>query len=431
MASASLALTLYRGAGYLAVPLLYPLVAWRVRRGKDDPARRHERFGRATAMRPSGPLVWVHAASVGETNAVLPLIRRIAEGGVTVLLTTTTLTAARIAEKRLPDGAIHQFVPFDLVPVIRRFLGYWRPEATLFVESEIWPATLSELASRAVPSVVVNGRLSQRSWRRWRNRRGLAERVFGMIGVALTQTEKDAERFGDVGVARCIATGNLKFDGAPLPDNKPVVEQLCQQIAGRPVWIAASTHAGEEAMIAEAHNRLRARFPDILTIVVPRHPDRGAAVAEIFAAAGITSACRSDAAAIKPSMGAYVADTIGEMGVFYRLAPVAFIGGSLVAFGGHNPIEPAELKAAVIAGTHVENFADVYRAFDEAGALVTVNDAASLADAVRRYLETPDAAAASAVRAEAILENGRGALERTYAALKEILPVSSAVENTP
>ena len=415
------AMVVYRGLGRAATPFLHLLLAWRQRKSKEDPARRSERYGKASKARPAGTLVWVHAASVGETNAVLPLVERFVADRVAVLLTTATVTSAKIAEKRLPAGAIHQYVPFDVVPAVRRFLDTWQPQAAFFVESELWPATLSELAARAVPVGIVNGRLSRRSWSRWKKRPALAGTVFGLVDRCLAQTDRDAERFRDLGLADVVVTGNLKFDSELLPFDTVAEAELSAVIAGRPVWVAASTHAGEDDAVAAVHETLAPGHPGLLTLLVPRHPRRGAEIAAVLAERGLNVSRRSQGEGITPQTDVYIADTIGELGLFYRLAPVAFVGGSMIPFGGHNPIEPAQLKVALVAGPHLSSFADVYRELDHAGAMASVADGAGLIRAVGHLLDNPEAARDMGEKAEAIVAEGRGALEKTYAALKPCL----------
>ncbi len=414
-------LAVYRGLGYLAEPALRLLVAWRTRHNKEDPTRRGERYGYASRERPDGPLIWVHAASVGETNAVLPLVGHLTEQGRTILLTTTTVTSAQVAERRLPEGAVHQYVPFDIVPAIRRFLDHWRPDLSIFAESEIWPTILSELDRRRIPRAIVNGRLSERSWTRWRKRPAFAAAIFQMVQLCLAQTEEDVVRFRDLGVGTATATGNLKFDGDPPPGDEAVLAGLAKVTAGRPLWIAASTHPGEDSIIVDVHERLTPAFPDLLTLIAPRHPKRGSEITELIEARNIRAARRSVNAPITRDVGIYVADTIGEMGVFYRLAPIAFVGGSLVRFGGHNPIEPAQLNAALIAGPYVQNFNDVYRELRHADAIITVKDADMLAAAVADLMRNGDELARRISRAETMVTNGRGALERTLDALQPLL----------
>ncbi len=421
MSDGSFALTLYRGVGRVLSPALPLLIGFRARKGKEDAERRSERFGRASMPRPEGSIAWIHAASVGETSAVMPVISRLIGAGFHVVLTTTTVTSARVAADRLPEGAVHQFVPLDVVGYVRRFLNHWRPSIAIFVESEIWPAMLDELKRRGIPRAIVNGRLSERSWQRWRARARVAATVFGMIDCCTAQTEADAERFRDLGIENANAAGNLKYDVDPLPADTTVELALRDALGSRPLWVAASTHPGEEEIIIDAHRLIATAFPDLLTILVPRHPERGDAVADFLRSQGIRFARRSTGGTIPAGASVYLADTIGELGLFYRLAPVAFLGGSLVDLGGHNPIEAAQLGAALVTGPHTGNFTDVYTEFDRADAVVTVRDAKALGGALKRLITDAGAAEALATRAARIVEAGHGGIERTFAALQPLL----------
>jgi 3-deoxy-D-manno-octulosonic-acid transferase len=416
----------WRVVGRLARPLLWGLLAFRTARGKEDRSRRGERFGRPSRPRPPGPLVWVHAASVGEFSAVLPLVEAIVGHGISVLVTTGTVTSARIAAERLPAGALHQFVPLDIAPYVSTFLDTWRPAAALFVESEVWPVALDEAARRGIPRIVVNARLSARSFRRWRKLPATARAMFGSVDLVLAQSEGDGERFAGLGAARVEVTGNLKFDGPPPPADPAELAALQAMVGARPRWVAASTHRGEDEVVAAAHRLIAASRPDVLTVLVPRHPERGGRIAEMVTAAGLGVALRSRGEPIRPETSVYVADTIGELGLFYRLAPAAFVGGSLVARGGQNPIEPARLGAAVLAGPNVANFAAIYADLASAAALVTVTDADGLASAVGALLDDPAAAMAAATTAAAVADRHAGALERTRARLEPLLDAIAA-----
>jgi 3-deoxy-D-manno-octulosonic-acid transferase len=417
---------LWRAVGRVARPLLWGLLAVRALRGKEDRGRLKERFGVPSRPRPPGPLVWVHAASVGEFSAVQPLVEAIVGRGIGALVTTGTVTSARLAAERLPPGAFHQFVPLDVAPYVTRFLEAWRPEMAVFVESEIWPVALAETARRGVARIVVNARLSARSFRRWRKLPATAGAMFGAVDLVLAQSEADGERFAALGAAKVEVTGNLKFDGLPPPADPDELAALAAALGGRPRWVAASTHRGEDEVVAAAHRLLAASRPDVLTILVPRHPERGPKIAEALAASGLGAALRSRGDPIRPETAVYVADTIGELGLFYRLAPAAFVGGSLVARGGQNPIEPARLGAAVLAGPHVANFAAIYGDLSAAGALVTVEDADGLAAAVGALLDDPAAAAAAAEAAAAVADRHAGALARTVARLAPLLDAVAA-----
>jgi 3-deoxy-D-manno-octulosonic-acid transferase len=399
-----------------------PLVlSARVFRGKEDPARTGERYGRPSLKRPPGRLIWVHAASVGETNAALPLVERLTAAGFPVLFTSTTITSARIAAARLPKDAVHQFGPLDVPAYLDRFLDHWRPYFAVFVESEIWPNVIRRLEQAVVPLVIVNGRMSDRSFRRWRTFGAVARTVLSHVSLVLAGSEEDGRRFRALGARRVEATGNLKFDTPPLAADEAEVARLKVAIGGRPVWVAASTHEGEEAIAAAAHALLRDRYPDVLTIVVPRHPVRGAAIRDMLAAERLSVAQRSRREMPARDTDIYLADTLDEMGLIFRVAPVAFLGGSLVANGGHNPIEPLRLGAAVLHGPHVFNFADLYELIDRVAPAAPIVDAASLAAAVGDLLADPGAAPALAAKAADALSPLSGALDATMSALKPYL----------
>lgn len=418
---AEFALAGYRFCTALLRPVVPLVLAARAACGKEDRARTGERYGRASLKRPDGRVVWVHAASVGETNAALPLVERLTRAGFPVLFTSTTLTSARIAAGRLPKDAFHQFGPLDVPAFVDAFLDHWRPYFVVFLESEIWPTVISRLEQAVVPLVIVNGRLSDRSFRRWRSFGPVAKAVFERIGLVLAQSDQDGRRFRALGAERVTVTGNLKFDAPPPDADGREVERFRAAIGGRPVWLAASTHEGEEAFVAEAHRLLHERHPDVLTIVVPRHPQRGDAIRAMFASAGLSVAQRSRGEPLTAGTAVYLADTLDELGLFFRLAPVTFLGGSLVPTGGHNPIEPVRLGAAVLHGPHVHNFADLYGRIDAAAPGGGVSDAASLAEAVAALFADPAAAARSAQDAAAALSPLSGALDATMSALQPYL----------
>lgn len=411
------ALAAYRGLGPVLAPGLDLLLAARTRAGKEDPARRGERRGRPDLARPDGRLVWVHAASVGETISMLGLIERLIAGGSVVLLTTGTVTSAAVAATRLPAGAIHQYVPLDVAPWVGRFLDHWRPTVAVFVESEIWPATVLELERRAIPQILVNARVSERSARRWGRVGGLARALFGRLALALAQTEGDGERLRALGARRVAVIGNIKFDGRALGADPAELARLTEAIAGRPTWLAASTHPGEEVIAAAVHAELAPTLPGLLTVIAPRHPGRGDELRLDLADRGLRVASRSLGETPGPDTDVYLTDTIGEMGLIYRLAPVAFVGGSLSSRGGQNPIEPARLGRAVLHGPDVRNFVDMYREFDAADAAVEVDGAEALAAAVLAAHRDPEALAARIGRASALVERSSGALDRTLDAL--------------
>jgi len=410
-------LRVYGASAALLEPAAAALLSWRQRRGKEDRARLGERRGLPSRPRPPGRLVWAHGASLGETLSILPLVERLARHGVAVLVTSGTRSSADLVAKRLPPGALHQFIPLDVPRYVRRFLDHWRPDVTLFAESEIWPNTVVELAERGIPLILVNGRVSERSFRRWRRLEAVAEALFGRFSLCLAQSPADAERLRRLGAQQVASVGNLKFDAPPPPADPRVVTSLSGLISGRPVWVAASTHPGEEEFVFGAHLALRARFPELLTIVAPRHPQRGADVATFAAGLGLRPSRRSQGLQPDRATDVYVADTVGELGIFYRLSSLVLMGGSLVPHGGQNPIEPAKLGAAILHGPHVHNFADVYAAIDRAGGALPVADGealtAALADLLVDTALTREMARAGAETVESL----SGALERTLSAV--------------
>jgi 3-deoxy-D-manno-octulosonic-acid transferase len=419
--SLPLALRLYRLGCVLGSPLAFRLLTRRLKRGKEHPERMTERLGQAGIARPAGPLVWVHGASVGEMLAVILLIERLRAQHFAVLVTSGTVTSAALAEQRLPDGVLHQFVPLDVPRFVQRFLDHWRPGLALFVESDLWPNLICSCAARRIPMIVINGRLSERSFSRWRRVPGVIAALLNRFDLCLTQSAADAERYAKLGAPRVSATGNLKLDLPAPPADDAILGRLKQIVGKRPVVVAASTHPGEEATVIGAHRRLRAKFPALLTIIVPRHPTRGESIAEIAKNAGVAIALRSRRAQPMPDIGVYIADTLGELGLMYRLAPIAFMGGSLAHHGGQNPIEAIRLGAAVIHGPHVWNFADIYASLDAAHGAEQVADEEALATRLGVWLADPAARQAAADAAGATVQKLGGALERTWTALDPYL----------
>ncbi|MGA3307625.1 MAG: 3-deoxy-D-manno-octulosonic acid transferase [Xanthobacteraceae bacterium] len=417
-----LALRLYRLASIAAAPpLASRLLAWRLKRGKEHPARLAERYGEASLPRPTGPLIWLHGASVGEMLAVIPLIERIRAQNFAVLVTSGTVTSAALAEQRLPAGAFHQFIPLDAPRFVGRFLDHWRPDLALFVESDLWPNLILACADRAVPMILVNGRVSERSFSRWRLLPGAIAALLERFDLCLAQSSADAERYAQLGAPRISSIGNLKLDVPAPPVDQSTLRELKSIIGARVVIAAASTHAGEETAIIAAHRRLRAKCPSLLTVIAPRHPERGPGIAELAKVAGLAVALRSRGDLPKPDVDVFIADTLGELGLIYRLAPIVFMGGSLASHGGQNPIEAIRLGAAVVHGPHVWNFAEIYATLDEAHGAELIPDAEALTARLTGWLAKP--AARTAVADAAILTVGKlgGALERTLAAVEPYL----------
>lgn len=417
-------LAVYRALTTLARPAAGVILGMRERQGKEDPARRAERLGTASLARPDGPLVWVHAASVGEANAVLPLIEALRQRrpDCPVLMTTGTVTSAEFIAKRRPAGLMHQYVPLDSTAFVQRFLAHWRPALGIFTEQEIWPNLVMEASRRRIPMALVNARMSDRSFERWTRRAGVARALFSRFRVVAAQNATLAGRFEQLGAGSSFATGNLKIDAPPLPVNEVLWRQMTAALGDRPRIVAASTHNGEEDVVAAAHTGLVGVVPGLCTIIAPRHPERGAGLADALAARGFAVRRRSRGEMIEADTDIYIADTIGELGTLYALTPLAFIGGSLIPHGGQNPIEAVRHGAGVLTGPHWHNFTDAYRTLLDAHGAIEVRNAETLAASVGRLLADPHALTVLKANAQRALVQLSGALERTLACLLPLIP---------
>ena len=419
--SLPMTLRVYQKLSAAMVPLAPALIKRRLKQGKEDPARIGERRGISLNIRPHGPLVWIHGASVGEVLAAAALIEKLRALKIRILLTSGTVTSAAIVAKRFPADIIHQYVPYDSPRYVARFLDHWRPSLALFIESDLWPNLILSSAARRLPMVLINGRMSHRSFPRWQRITSTIAALLGRFEVCLAQSQVDADRFTALGSRNVLATGNLKLDVPAPPADPAKLERLMAVTRGRPIVVAASTHPGEDDILIEAHRTLAGFFPSLLTVMVPRHPDRGEAIARSIAAAGLHVALRSREELPAAATDIYVADTMGELGLFYRLAPVVFMGGSLVAHGGQNPIEAVKLGASVVHGPHVFNFADVYEALDAAGGARRADTQEALVKQLGQLLADPAARELLVDAAERVVEQLGGALDRTLLALEPYL----------
>ena len=411
----------YQLLSRLATPLAPTLLARRLKRGKEDPARLDERYGASRIARPRGPLVWVHGASVGELLAVGPLVERIRSKDFAVLCTSGTVSSAQVAEQRFPKTVIHQFVPIDAPRFVERFFDHWKPDLALFVESDLWPNLIITAKERNIPLILVNGRVSERSFNRWRIVPSTIGSLLRRFDLCLAQSAGHAARYRDLGAPRITTTGNLKLDVPEPPADAAALAALRAAVGDRPTIAAASTHAGEESALIEAHRRLRNTFPRLLTIIVPRHPDRGPGIVEIANAAGLSTTLRSRDAQPDRDDDIYVVDTMGELGLVYRVAPIVFVGGSLASHGGQNPIEPIKLGAAILHGPHVWNFGEIYAALDAAHGADLVADVGKLAVRLGALLKDTGQRDALVAAARETVKTLGGALERTLAALDPYL----------
>ena len=413
-----LGLTAWRLLTGAISPASQLLLRRRATRGKEDWTRLNERLGISGVARPDGRLIWVHGASVGESLSALPLVEKLIENAA-VLVTSGTVTSAAMMSQRLPKGALHQFVPLDMPGAVARFLDHWKPDAGLFVESDLWPNLILGAAKRGVKLALVNARISARSAMRWGWAKDSVAALLSSFDTVLAQDDEGAQRFRKLGAPHVEVVGSLKADAPPLAVDEDALAQLRQQIGNRPVLLAAQTHPGEDETVLPAHDMLRAQFPDLLTILVPRHTARGADLEMLCG----TRACkrRSTGGQISAQTAVYIADTMGELGLFYRLAPFCFMGGTLVPLGGHNVLEPAQLHCAVLAGPHTKSAPRAYDAVLGAQGFGQITSSADIARQAARLLASPQAARAAGDAAARGAATLRGAVAHTVMALKTML----------
>ncbi len=420
MAPPSLGLLAYRYGTIALAPFVPLALRRRSMRGKEDRHRLRERLGYPSLPRPSGQLIWIHGASVGECTSVLPLIGELLKVSAhNVLLTSGTVGSAKLMGERLPRGAFHQYAPVDTPFTIRRFLNYWNPDIALFVDSEIWPNMISAIRARGIHAALVNGRMSAKSFAGWRRLRKMAAVLLKKYDVCLAQDVESAERLKALGAPRVEVSGNLKADAPPLPADAGKLAELQRAISERPLLLAVSTHAGEEETILPASDMLKRKFPQLLTIIAPRHPPRGETVAMLCGTR--TNLRRSTGALPDAATDVYIADTLGELGLFYRSAPFAFIGGSFIRHGGQNPLEAARLQCAVLAGPHTENFTPAYDAVFAAQGAGRVASASEIAALAQRLIEKPEEARAMGSAAATAAKSLGGAVEYTRLTIEQLL----------
>lgn len=378
------ALALYRGVTSAGWPFIRLMLKRRLARGKEDPVRFTERLGVASRQRPEGKLIWLHGASVGEALSMLSLIQKLMEKapGLRFLVTTGTVTSAKLLAERLPDTVIHQYVPVDRLSWVRRFLDHWRPDGVLWIESEFWPNLVTEIVRRDIPIALVNGRMSARSYKGWQRARGLVGNLLAGFHPVLAQDQRIADRLKGLGAKDVKVTGTLKYAADPLPHDPEALRVLREEIGGRPCWIAASTHNDEEVSAVAAHRLAVKVTPGLLTIIVPRHPSRGEQLVGEMRRGGLSVAQRSQGEKITDETQIYLVDTIGELGLIYRLTDLVFVGGSLVPKGCQNLLEPALLGCAILHGPDTSNFEVMARDLQAAGGAIEVADRAALSHQV-------------------------------------------------
>ncbi|MFA4994908.1 MAG: 3-deoxy-D-manno-octulosonic acid transferase [Bdellovibrionales bacterium] len=416
-------LKLYRFLTILCEPLVRAYLRVRMSRGREDKERFAERFGYASKPRPRGRVIWCHAASVGEASSLLLLIEKIhgQYPNMSIVLTTGTVTAARMVEKRLPEYALHQYAPVDLVSSVKRFLDTWQPTLAIWIESELWPNMLSALRMRSITAILLNARMSDKSFRNWYRFKGFAQELLSTFRLCLAQTEADKSRFIALGARPVKCVGNLKYVSMPPPFDAEELERLRAETQGRSLWLMASTHPGEEQVALEADRALATKFPRLLTVIAPRHPDRGDEIERLIKSSGLASARRSKGERIMENTQVYLADTMGEMGLFYTLCPVTVLGGSFGGTGGHNPIEPAQLKSAIVFGPSMTNFSEVAREFISDAAAVQVQSAQEIAVTVGRLWQDEVERERMARAAQLLADQKRSILSRIMIEISPLL----------
>lgn len=414
---------LYSAALYVLVPVTVYHLIWRGFRQAEYFQRWNERYAAYRDL-PHGEAVWVHAVSLGEVNAAAPLVNALLDGapGRKVLVTTITPTGSARVRALWGDRVGHVYLPYDLPGMVRRFLAHHRPAVALIMETELWPNLLFGLRDARIPAYIVNGRLSERSLRGYRFLRALLGRALRTLRAVLAQSEGDAERFAQLGAVAPRVVGNLKFDVAPSAGAADFVREVCGRVEGRPCWIAASTHPEEEAPVLAMHAALRERWPDLLLLWAPRHPERFRPVIQQAIDAGWKVATRTLTRTPGRDDAVFVIDSLGELGGFYHCAQVAFVGGSLQQVGGHNLLEPAAAGCAVVTGPHLHNFSDIARRMGEAGALRVGRDAREVQASLAALLGDDTARAQMVQAGRDLVEQGRGALRRTLAEIAPDLP---------
>ncbi len=420
---------LYHILSYFLAPLLRLYLRIRIRMGKEDAARIGERYGIAGVPRPSGRVVWLHAASVGETQSILPLIDRILAyyPDCHVLLTTGTIASAQMLRGKMHSRLTHQFIPLDHPRWVKSFLEHWRPSLGIWVESELWPNLIALAKKSGVELALINARMSEDSFRNWQKMPSFVQQVLKSFSLVLAQNETYAHYFAALGAPRVEISGNIKFASLPLDVPPEKIDRLQADFGPRKRWLAASTHDPEEKMIGRIHRELRGSYPDLVTILAPRHPPRADKIASDLRAMGLNVAMRSKNERVSPQTDIYLADTIGELGVFFALSKVTFMGGSLLAKGGHNLLEPAKFGNAILHGPHMENFPDIESMMRQASGSILVASEFELSSYVQRLLNDYDFVQSLGARAASVAFSQNQVLDFVFHRLTPFLgPLAEA-----
>ena len=416
-----IALFLYRFLLILLSPLIFLLIIWRFIKGKEDAERFSERLGKSEKQRPDGPLIWMHGASVGECLSMMPLIEEILKQDKTasVLVTSGTKTSAALLKTRLPERAFHQYIPLDYSLFVRRFLRHWHPDKVLWFESDFWPNLLHAIYKQHIPLVLLNGRVSDRSFARWKKMKWAIKTFLSKFTLVFGQTGLDANRLKELGAEQVVNAGNLKFASKPQHIDKEELKNLQETVADRPFWLCSSTHDNEEEQSAYVHTQLKQHFPNILTILLPRHPERATAIKKMLIGQKLLVAQRSKKEEITPQTDIYLADTMGETSLFFNLSSLVFIGGSLIPFGGQNMLEPMRQKCVTFVGPHTFNFKEIVARSKADGALIEVQNKEELLGNLVQFLKKPALQIDIQNRAFKLATSEQEVLHRVYHILQE------------
>lgn len=407
---------LYEILTIIVSPFVRCFLFWRLLKNKEDKLRYKERLGITGTGRPDGKLTWIHAASVGESLSVLPIIEMLLKErpDTHILITTGTVTSAKLLASKLPKNAIHQYVPVDVSCYIARFLKHWRPDLAILVESELWPNLINKTA-KYCKLIMVNGRISNRSFKKWQKYPDLVKLLLSNFTICMAQSQQDADHLNRLGAPNVKYLGNIKYDAPELEYNQEKLKALQAAIGQRKVFLAASTHSDEEVNIAKCHINLKQNFSDLLTIIIPRHPSRANEINQSIQNLKLATAVRSNSIEITDSTDIYIADTMGELGLFYRLTDIVFVGGSLVKHGGQNFLEPARLGAAVIVGPHTFNFTEIRTEFEKHEAIITVNNYDELGQAVDKLFNDTTFKTALVEKSKQLVKQKNGVIKKVVA----------------
>jgi 3-deoxy-D-manno-octulosonic-acid transferase len=414
-------LRVYNFIFWILTPCLHYFLRQRIKRGKEDKTRFREKMGLSALPKPSEKIIWINAVSVGEALAVIPLIERLPEiyppmaQNMRILLTTSTTSAATIVKDRLPPHALHQYTVIDHPLYVKRFLDHWQPVAAFWVESELWPNMIAQTAKRSIPMALINARFSRKTVKNWSRAKFFARFLFSRFDICLVQNETNKDALIVLGASPVVMSGNLKYDAKPLVYDQTQKELWQERLQGNQVFLAASTHIGEDETIIQTHRDLLKQGKKIKTIIAPRHPQRAQSIIE--KTGSLKTALYSQDPLINLDVDIYIIDRVGVLGLFYALADVVFMGGSLIERGGQNPLEPARLDCALFSGAHTFNFEEVYTLLQQKGA-VQVVCAKTLTEKLSHLLDRPEKIKTMAEEAKKSADSLKGALDITLAALK-------------